>query len=357
MEPSEISAAEVAVAAGPLRDTIDFFVHRLGFQVASISPADAPETASLAGHGVRLRLDPCLTDGGVLRLGTVPDDAARTLPAPVVAPNGTRIEWFDADPPLVVPPEDQRLVVTPAPHRDASAVGRAGMLYRDLIPERHGGRFIASHISIPDGGPVPDYVHFHHIRFQMIFCRAGWVKVAYEDQGEPLVMHAGDCVLQPPLIRHRVLEASPGLEVVEIACPARHQTYADLELTLPTGRLLPARDFAGQRFVHHVAAGAPWGPARWGGFERRDLELAAATDGLAQVAAVRAVGATETPWSTHDDDFVFWFVLGGTATFETDDDGAHAVEPSASVTVPAGLRHRFTDASHDLELLEVIVPR
>ena len=35
-------------------------------------------------------------------------------------------------------------------------VGRAGMRYRDLIPDRQGGVFIASPIHIADGGPVPD---------------------------------------------------------------------------------------------------------------------------------------------------------------------------------------------------------
>ena len=43
--------------------------------------------------------------------------------------------------------------------RDADAppaAGRAGMVYRDLIPDRLGGAFIASHITIPEGGPVPD---------------------------------------------------------------------------------------------------------------------------------------------------------------------------------------------------------
>ena len=30
------------------------------------------------------------------------------------------------------------------------------MHYRDLIPSRLGGSIIASHIRIPDGGPVPD---------------------------------------------------------------------------------------------------------------------------------------------------------------------------------------------------------
>ena len=68
------------------------------------------------------------------------------------------------------------------------------MLYRDLLPSRQGGRFIASHIRIPDAGPVPDEVHFHNIRFQLIFCVAGWVRLVYEDQGDEFVLNAGDCV-------------------------------------------------------------------------------------------------------------------------------------------------------------------
>ena len=71
------------------------------------------------------------------------------------------------------------------------------MEYRDLLPDRLGGRLIASHIRIRDGGPVPDYVHYHAIDFQLIYVRAGWVRVVYEDQGPPFVMHAGDCVVQP----------------------------------------------------------------------------------------------------------------------------------------------------------------
>src|SRR5215813_7726164 len=122
---------------------------------------------------------------------------------------------------------------------DAWYVGRAGMQYRDLIPGRLGGRFIASHIRILDGGETSDYVHFHKILFQMIYCKAGWVRVVYEDQGPAFVLEAGDVVLQPPEIRHRVLESSPGLEVIEIACPAVHETFVDHDLKLPNAQIRP----------------------------------------------------------------------------------------------------------------------
>ena len=50
--------------------------------------------------------------------------------------------------------------------------------------------------------------------------------VAYENQGPPFLLRPGDMVIQPPEIRHRVLESSDGLEVVEIGCPADHVTIA-----------------------------------------------------------------------------------------------------------------------------------
>ena len=49
----------------------------------------------------------------------------------------------------------------------STIVGRAGMLYRDLIPDRLGGAIVASHIRIPEGGPVGDSVHFHQGRASM----------------------------------------------------------------------------------------------------------------------------------------------------------------------------------------------
>jgi quercetin dioxygenase-like cupin family protein len=192
----------------------------LGFRIEMVVPADDPETIEMSRGDERIRL-------------------IRTTPAR--AADG---DWHQ---------------------------GRAGMEYRDLLPDRLGGRVIASHIRIPNGGLVPDYVHYHAIDFQLIYVHAGWVRVVYEDQGAPFVMHAGDCVVQPPLIRHRVLEASPGLEVIEVASPARHATYADHELHLPTPSVRPDRDFSGQRFSWHRAARAP--------AAIEDLGVAAATNG------------------------------------------------------------------------------
>lgn len=134
-------------------------------------------------------------------------------------------------------------------HDSDWAAGRAGMEYRDLIPGRVGGRAIASHIRLTDGGPVADYVHYHKLEFQMIYCLKGRIKVVYEDQGPPFWLEPGDCVVQPPEIRHQVLECTAGAEVLEVSMPAEHETWVDHEMSLPNNGVNPGRDFCGQRFV------------------------------------------------------------------------------------------------------------
>ena len=349
----EIRAAEVVLPCPELEETLAFF-ERLGFCVAAVFPADDPSVAVIAGHGLRIRLERGGAGSpGVLRLLCSDPAAVAGGASELLAPNGTRVELVPSDPPLVLPPLQPSFVFTA--NGSSWGTGRAGMLYRDLIPDRQGGRFIASHIRISEGGLVPDYVHFHRVRFQMIYCYKGWVRVVYEDQGPPFVLHAGDCVLQPPRIRHRVLESSPGLEVIEISSPAEHETLADLELELPTSQVRPDRDFAGQRFVRHEAARAPWGPWREEGFEARDLEIAAATGGLAAGHVVRGRGALRTDPSHHDAELLFTFVLDGAATLHCEGRG-HPLGAGDSFVVPAGLTHALTDCSSELALLEVSLP-
>jgi quercetin dioxygenase-like cupin family protein len=227
------------------------------------------------------------------------------------------------------------------------------MQYRDLIPSRLGGRFVASHMRIPAGGAVPDYVHYHKLRFQMIYCRMGWVRVVYEDQGPPFVLEAGDCVLQPPEIRHRVLESSPGLEVIEVGCPAIHETWVDYELELPTSQVLPERLFGAQRFVRHRASGAQW--TTWHGCEARDTGIAAATNGLAGARVVRATEATTALLDGHAGELLFLFVLQGELAFASQAAGNQRLQAGDSCVVPAGLAYALrTNAG--LEWLEVSLP-
>ena len=99
--------------------------------------------------------------------------------------------------------------------------------------------------------------------------------MVYEDQGKPFLLEAGDCVLQPPRIRHQVLESSAGLEVIEVGCPAEHENFADHVMALPTDNLNPERLFNGQLFVRHIAKNAVWQDWRIAGFECRDSSGAA----------------------------------------------------------------------------------
>jgi len=291
---------------------------RLGFRLDTIFPADDPTVASLSGHGTRVRL---------VRAGA--SDPGDPGDVPAVRPS---------------------FVVTRA-GESAWRTGRAGMLYRDLIPDRQGGRCIASHIQIRDGGPVPDYVHFHAIQFQIIYCYKGWVRLVYEDQGEPFVLQAGECVLQPPRIRHRVLEASPGLEVVELGVPAVHATHADHDLPLPTQTVRTDREFEGQRFVRFLPATARFTAARFAGFEACELGIAAATRGLASVHVLRVREPSRVA-ARHDAELLFHFVLRGELTL----DDEHRLAAADAFIIPAGRPFVWSHASQDLELLEVALP-
>jgi quercetin dioxygenase-like cupin family protein len=350
-----IRAARVVLPCTELQATMDFFVDCLGFRPLRISPADDPRTALLSGYGIEL----CLVRGSnepppTLQLicdDPALDNAAREL----VAPNGTRIELCQAEgtAPLV-PAGEQELIVTRADGEPGWVTGRAGMLYRDLLPGRMGGRFIASRIRIPDGGPVPDRVHYHAIRFQMIYCAAGWVRVVYEDQGPPFVLAAGDCVLQPPGIRHRVLESSAGLEVIEVGCPAEHDTFFDHELELPTADVAPKRAFGGQRFVHHVASTATWRPWTALGFECRDLGFTGATDGLATAQVVRGSGHhSPAPIWRHAGELLFVVVLKGSLTLAGTTSDALTLEAGDSIALPPKLEYTMTSSARGMELLEL----
>lgn len=309
MSEREIVCEDLSLAIDDLK--------RDGFRLDLIYPADEPHTAVLSNG----------------------DESVRLTTRPDVAP-----------PADILPPFKPDFVLARA--GASPGEGRAGMLYRDLLPDRLGGRYIASHISIPEGGPVSDWVHFHRVALQMIYVRRGWVRVVYEGQGDPFVMREGDLVLQPPQIRHRVLESSDGLEVVELSAPALHATFADHELELPSGND-PDRLFGGQHFLRHVAAETPWTP--FDGGEAQETAIADATGGLADVRTIRRGQAATIDFSSHEGELVFGFVLEGSATL--DFRGRHPVDAADAFAIPPGDDWRLTDFSPDLRLLHVTTAR
>lgn len=352
-----IHAAEVLLPCADLDATLAFFSGPLGFRVDAIFPADDPRTAVVSGHGVRLRLQrDAGGDPGRLCVLCDDPDAVAGGARELTAPNGTHIELVPAQTPLVVPPLRPSFVLTRLETDRGWHAGRAGMRYRDLIPGRQGGHLVGSHIAVPAGGPVPDYVHFHRVHCQVIHCWRGRVRVVYQDQGEPFWLEPGDTVLQPPGIRHRVLECSPGLEVVEVTCPAEHETLADHELELPTPEPQPGRAWCGQRFVHHRVAEAAWQPWQVPGFLACDTGIAAATGGLADVRVVRADGAATTGERRHPDELCFGFVLAGGATLARTGQPPEPLAAGDAWVAPPGAAHAVTDCTPDLRWLRVALP-
>jgi len=353
------TAAHVVVPTRDLPADLDFFA-ALGFRLDQITPADDPETAILSRHGLRLRLDrlaPCAAITLALPRSTDEDMPPR-------APGGAAIEWLRPhDASLPAAPPDAAVALSPP--ASEWVTGRAGMQYRDLLPDRLGGRAIASHIRIAQAGPVPDFVHYHRVHFQIIACVRGWVRVVYQDQGPPFELRPGDVVLQPPGIRHRVLECSAGLEVLEIGCPARHDTFVDHELELPTDAVDPSKTYGGQRFVRYIAEqDAPeWRSWTSPGLEARSAgiraamaqtEGAGAGDVIAIRAAREAVPAAATanpPGPLHR----YYFVARGSVR-ATWGDGQARLGSCSGLFCPGQVALAWDEPSADLLLWEVQLP-
>lgn len=355
-----IQAAEVSLPSQDLAADLAFYTQELGFQLDMIFPADDPGVAVLSGHGLRLRLERGSgVAPGVLRLLCLDPGAFAEGRRELTAPNGVRIQIVEANPRLETPPTRHAFVVRRLKDNSPWVIGRAGMHYRDLIPGRLGGSIIASHIRVPDAGPVPDMVHYHTVGFQLIFCYHGWVRLVYEDQGPPFVLKANDCVIQPPRIRHRVLEASENLQVIEIGVPAEHFTTVDHEMELPTPFFRPDREFGGQRFCRSEAEKAVWTPWRLPGFEARETGIGAATAGVASVQVARPAGRgylQVDQVTSHTSDILFTFVLSGSMTLHGDGQGAHALGEGDAYVIPPYLKTSLTGCSEDLRLLEVALP-
>jgi mannose-6-phosphate isomerase-like protein (cupin superfamily) len=297
----------VLVPADPLDPTIEL-LERFGFRLEEIAPADDPAEALMTGHGLRLRL--ARDHRGTVEL-VVPAGDGRP-PGRHVGSGGLVI--------VVATPRELR-IPPPAPafvHTRLAETpfheGRAGLLYRDLLPSRLGGRWVASHIRSARGGPVKDRVHHHGVRLQLIYCLSGEAELVYEEQGPAFAFRAGDLVLQPPGLRHRVISATAGFEVVEIASPAWHPTSIDHDMPLPSPDRAHDRLRSGQRFLHAVAercstrAVAP-------GVEARDLGLEDASGGIASARVVhfRDRGMVELRDSN---DLRFLFVSAGAGSIE-----------------------------------------
>ncbi len=98
--------------------------------------------------------------------------------------------------------------------------------YRDLGIAAATKGLARAHVikMIPPCDPaVVSKRHFHDVEFQMIYVLKGWIKAEYNGQGV-VTMREGSCWLQPPKIKHTVLDYSDDCEVLEIILPADFET-------------------------------------------------------------------------------------------------------------------------------------
>lgn len=99
--------------------------------------------------------------------------------------------------------------------------------YRDLgIKQGTGGDYVA-HVIRKNGKQAKDEVqkwHVHDCAFQLVYVLNGWATFEYEGRGVRTI-RKGDCILQPPLLKHREIECSDDLELLEIVSPANFPTH------------------------------------------------------------------------------------------------------------------------------------
>lgn len=348
MEKKPIYEACCLLPTHDLQADVAFFTKDIGFELVSISPAGDPIRAELSGFGLAIRLDTqhVAKDSGCIVIKTAQvreNDQMRS-------PGGTviiRETVKQASQQTIEQHQTEVCTLRTSPW----IAGQAGTQTRELIPSRLGGAILAKHFRIPNGGPVVDRVHYHTANFQLVFCVRGWIKLVYEDQGEPITLSAGECVTQPPHIRHRVLETSNGLEVLEIGLPADHVTAIDNAMELPTLRVDSHRLFDGQRFCRFRQSDAKWQRHRLPGFVSCDTGVAQASENLAGVRLLKSTHSPSIYSARHSANVLFSYVLAGSVRVNN-----RLMVAGDAYTLPPGEDHSYCDLSTDVSILELSVP-
>jgi hypothetical protein len=124
------------------------------------------------------------------------------------------------------PPRRQTFV---ASHHspDAFEIGlRRYAQYRDLGIAAATNGLARAHVikMVPPCDPAEvSKRHYHDVEFQMVYVLKGWIKGEYDGAGI-VTMREGSCWLQPPKIKHAVLDYSDDCELLEIILPADFDT-------------------------------------------------------------------------------------------------------------------------------------
>ena len=61
-------------------------------------------------------------------------------------------------------------------------------------------------------------------------------------------------------------------------------------------------------------------------------------------------------WATHDTDILFAFVMGGEVTLEGEGKDPYRLTRGDAYVIPPGMKTRLSDATDDMELMEVTLP-
>lgn len=103
---------------------------------------------------------------------------------------------------------------------------RSYAAYRELGVQNATGGAVQAHVIRLLGKCDPKVVsipHYHGVQFQFLYMLKGWMIGEYEGAGR-VKMSAGSCWIQPPGIRHQVIDYSDGCEMIEIILPAQFAT-------------------------------------------------------------------------------------------------------------------------------------
>lgn len=99
--------------------------------------------------------------------------------------------------------------------------------YRPLgLAELTDGK-VGAHVIRAVPGQHPDAPrHSHALEFQFVYVLKGWAIFEYEGYGQHKLV-AGSTVYQPPGVKHKEIDHSDDLELIEITMPAEFETTVE----------------------------------------------------------------------------------------------------------------------------------
>jgi quercetin dioxygenase-like cupin family protein len=128
--------------------------------------------------------------------------------------------------PKARPRAKQRFTVSHRGAADFAGGLRRYAKYRDLGISAATNGLVQAHVVqfVPPCRPEEvSKLHYHDVEFQMVYVLKGWIKTELEGEGG-ITMREGSCWIQPPRVKHRVLDYSDDCQVLEIVLPADFQT-------------------------------------------------------------------------------------------------------------------------------------